>query len=117
MAGANIVVATTTQGQCPHVIGKLQVSASQQQVKAGGQAVVTLSDTFKVSNCPYQVPVGAGTKLQPCVTGTWLGPATKVRVNGQPVILQTSGGICQSADQIPAGPPKVISTQQRVSAT
>jgi hypothetical protein len=109
-------VATTTQGQCPHRLGQLQVSATQQRVKAGGQAVVTVSDTYKIAGCPYQVPVGAGTKPQPCVTGTWLGPATKVKAGGQPVVLQTSGGVCQSADQIPAGPPKVTSTQQRVSA-
>jgi len=37
-----------------------------------------------------------------------------VLVGGQPALLQTSPGLCQSAEQIPAGPPTVIAGQVRV---
>jgi hypothetical protein len=36
---------------------------------------------------------------------------------GQPVVLQTSTGLCLSADGIPAGPPIIAATQVRVVAT
>jgi hypothetical protein len=38
-------------------------------------------------------------------------------IGGQPAILQTSSGLCQSAEQIPQGPPTVIVTQVRASGT
>jgi hypothetical protein len=44
----------------------------------------------------------------------WVAPATRVKVNGQPAILKTSSGICQSAEQVPQGPPNVVVTQTRV---
>jgi hypothetical protein len=45
----------------------------------------------------------------------WLVPATRVLVNGQPAILQTSTGLCLSVEQIPAGPPTVVAIQTRVT--
>jgi hypothetical protein len=47
----------------------------------------------------------------------WLVPAARVLVGGQPAILQSSTGLCQSIEQIPAGPPNVAVTQVRVSGT
>jgi hypothetical protein len=44
-------------------------------------------------------------------------PATRVLANGKPVMLQTSAGICQSAEQIPQGAPIVSVVQPRVIAT
>jgi len=79
-------------------------------VKVGGQAVVTASDTFTIAGCPFTVP---GPKPQPCVKVQWLVPATRVTVHGQKVLLKDSQGLCQSADQIPAGPPAVQQTQQK----
>ena len=64
-----------------------------------------VNDLTTVAGCPFQVPVGAGTKPQPCVKVQWPVPATRVKVDGQPVLLQTSTGLCQSAEQIPQGPP------------
>jgi hypothetical protein len=40
-----------------------------------------------------------------------------VTVMGQPAILQTSTGLCLSAEQIPQGPPTIIVTQLRASGT
>lgn len=102
--------------QCPHG-GQVTGTASSTRVKVGGQAVVVQTDTFTVSGCPFQVPIGTGTKPQPCVTTKWITGAARVRVNNQPVLLQTSSGICQSAEQIPQGSPSVVSTQVRAKGT
>lgn len=99
--------------QCPHG-GTVSIQSGNTRVKVGGQAVALVNDTFTVSGCPFQVPAGPTTKPQPCVTLRWVRPAARVKVNGQPVILKTSSGICQSAEQIPQGPPTVTTTQMRV---
>ena len=75
-----------------------------------GQPVATLSDMYLVAGCPFVV----GPKPQPCVKVQWLVGAARVMVGGQPALLQTSPGLCQSAEQIPAGPPTVIAGQVRV---
>jgi hypothetical protein len=48
------------------------------------------------------------------VTLRWIAPATRVRVSGQPIVLQTSSAICLSVEQIPQGPQTVVQAQPRV---
>jgi uncharacterized Zn-binding protein involved in type VI secretion len=84
------------------------------RVLLGGQPAATLGDTFLIAGCPFTVP---GPKPQPCVKVQWLVPATRVMINGQPAILQTSTGLCLSAEQIPQGPPNVVVTQVRAQGT
>ncbi len=96
-------------GMCPHA-GQLQIISSNTRVMVSGTAVATMADTFLIAGCPF-VPV----KPQPCVQVKWLVPATRVFVNGQPAILQSSTGLCFSAEQIPQGPPTIMSTQPRVT--
>jgi hypothetical protein len=104
------------QAMCPHGAQVTTVS-SNSRVLVGGQPVATLSDTYTIAGCPFQIPFGPGTKPQPCVKVQWLVPATRVLVNNQPPILSTSAGLCQSAEQIPQGPPTVATTQVKVTAT
>jgi hypothetical protein len=72
-----------------------------------------------VAGCPFQVPIGTGTKPQPCVKVQWTLVSTRVQINGQPVLLQPApgpgSGVCQSVEQIPQGPPVVNVIQQRVT--
>jgi len=82
-----------------------------------GMPVATFADQYVIAGCPFQIPVGAGTKPQPCVKVQWLAPATRVLVNGVPPVLATSGGIAQSVEQIPQGPPVITTVQPRVVAT
>jgi hypothetical protein len=98
---------------CPHA-GQVSVISSNTRVLASGIPVATLGDAYLVAGCPFTIP---GPKPQPCVKVQWLVPATRVLVNGQPAILQTSTGLCQSVEQIPQGPPTVIATQTRVIGT
>jgi hypothetical protein len=98
---------------CPHG-GQVSVNATNARVKVGGQPVAIVADACPVAGCAFTVP---GPKPQPCVKVQWTGPATRVLVGGQPVILQASTGLCLSAEQMPQGPPNVVQTQTRVKGT
>ncbi|MDH3657593.1 MAG: DUF4280 domain-containing protein [Nitrosopumilus sp.] len=95
---------------CPHM-GNVTAITSNTRVKVSGQPVVTMSDTFTVAGCTF---LATSPSPQPCILVRWLVPATRVRINGQQVILKTSTGICQSAAQAPQGPPNILVTQPRV---
>jgi hypothetical protein len=99
---------------CPHA-GHVSVIPTNTRVFLSGQPAATASDTFLVAGCPFTIPPAP--KPQPCVSVRWLVPALRVRVNGQPAVLQTSTGICQSAEQVPQGPPSIVAVQPRVSGT
>jgi len=95
---------------CTHG-GSVQIQTTNTRVKAGGAYVTTMNDIFMVSGCPFTLPPP---KPQPCLKIQWLVPATRVRINGTPVLLNTSTGLCQSAEQVPQGAPNVVVTQLRV---
>ena len=94
---------------CPHG-GQVTVVSTNTRVIVNGMPAATMSDVFTVAGCVF----APGGVAHPCVTLQWLMPATRVKVNGQPVILQTSTGLAKAADQAPQGPPTIILTQQRV---
>jgi uncharacterized Zn-binding protein involved in type VI secretion len=97
---------------CTHA-APANVITSNSRVLVSGQPAATLTDQYLITGCAFTVPTG---KPQPCVRIQWLTPATRVFVNGQPVILQTSSGLCLSAEQIPQGAPIVVASQPRVIA-
>jgi hypothetical protein len=101
------------QAICPHAAGQITAIPASPRVLVSGQPVVTVADQFLIAGCPFTV----GTKPQPCMSVRWLVPAARVLVNGSPALLQTSVGLCVSADQIPAGPPTVVAVQPRVIGT
>jgi hypothetical protein len=103
----------SAQAMCPHG-GQVSIVSSNVRVKVGGQPVATLQDQFMIAGCAFTIPPS---KPQPCMKVQWMQPALRVKVGGQPVILQSSTGLCQSADQIPAGPPNVVQSQMRVTGT
>ncbi|TCV86745.1 hypothetical protein EDC63_106106 [Sulfurirhabdus autotrophica] len=93
----------------------------QPRVLVSGQPVAIATNIINVGpGCPFQIPVGVGTKPQPCITVKWVNLSSRVAVMGQPVLLQVSpgpgAGVCQSAEQIPQGPPVVSAVQPRVFA-
>lgn len=98
---------------CPHG-GQVTTISGNTRVLVSGMPVATVADTSLVAGCVFTIPPG---KPQPCVLVKWLVPAVRVLVMGQPVLLQTSAGLCQSVEQIPQGPPVVITTQPRVVGT
>ncbi|MBM9594978.1 hypothetical protein [Roseitranquillus sediminis] len=106
------IINTAATVMCPHG-GTVSLSTSQSSVKADGSPVCLETDIHTVSGCPFQVPIPAGTKPQPCVTVRWTAAATQTTVNGIGVLLQSSVGLCYSAEQIPQGPATVSYTQQQ----
>ena len=113
MAGFMLHVGATTQ--CFHAAPATAMT-SNVRVFVSGAPAVTAADVFTVAGCPFTIPVP---KPQPCVTIRW-APATRVFINGQPAVVQMPGsgqGICQSAEQIPQGPPNVVVTQVRARGT
>ncbi|MCI0406117.1 MAG: hypothetical protein L0209_08615, partial [candidate division Zixibacteria bacterium] len=69
---------------CPHN-GLAAAVASNFRVRAAGQPVTTLADSYPVAGCPSR---------RPCLRVQWLGAASRVRINGQPALLNTSPGMC-----------------------
>lgn len=98
--------------QCPHG-GTVQPVPASPRVKLSGQPVLVTSDQCPVCGCPFMIV----NKPQPCIGIKWLVGAQRVRASGKPVLLQQSTGQCQSAEQIPQGPPLVVQTQLRVRGT
>ena len=93
---------------CAHG-GQAQPTVTSPRVKVGGQPIVTQSGPYTIAGCPFAT--GAGP--MPCVTGQWVMGATRVRANGEPVLLQDSQAICT-----PNGTPlNTVMTQVRVKGT
>lgn len=102
------ILTTSSVILCPHG-GMAQLFTSQVELTIDGAQALLLTDQHPVVGCPFTV----GPKYQPCVLIRWLVGATLTAVRGVPVLLQTSVGLCFSAEQIPQGPPNVVSVQQR----
>jgi hypothetical protein len=98
--------------QCPHG-GPVTIAPGSPRVRVSGMPVATLADQATVAACAFNV---SGSP-HPCVRVQWLVPAVRVKSNAVPVILQTSVGLSQAADQAPQGPPVISSTQPRVLGT
>ena len=98
---------------CPHG-GMLTIVVASPRVLVSGMPAAVLTDQGLIAGCVFTVP---GPKPQPCVTTKWIAGATRVTSNGVPLLINPPVAICQSAEQIPAGPPIITATQTRVIAT
>ena len=103
--------------QCTHG-GLVTTAPTQPRVVVSGQPVATANNLLTVAGCVFTIP---GPKPQPCIRVQWLNLSTRLVVGGVPPLLQagpgSGAGICQSAEQIPQGPPLVSVMQSRVTAT
>jgi hypothetical protein len=98
--------------QCPHGAMVL-VIPSQQKVLLNSQPALLPPDAASVIGCPLNI----SGKPQPCVTVTWSGEATRAQVNGQGVLLQSSVGLCKSAEGVVQGTVLISGVQTKASAT
>lgn len=90
---------------CAHA-GQAQPVATNPRVTVSGQPTVVQSSAYTVSACPFTT----GGNPSPCVTAQWSVAATRVRSNGQFLLLQDSQATCT-----PNGTPlSVAVTQMRV---
>ena len=74
------------------------------------------SDVHAVAGCPFQIPVGAGTKPSPCIRIEWSAGSTQMQVNGVGVLVQSSIGKCFSPEGATQGIANIVNTQMKVSA-
>lgn len=114
MAAPLLTVASTLM--CPHG-GSVVIASTNASVSAGGVPLALATDTWTISGCPFQIPVGVGMVPHPCVTVAWLKTGLRTTVNGVPTVGLDSAGLCLAADQIPQGPVVIAQAQPRVSGT
>ncbi|WMS87813.1 hypothetical protein [Pleionea litopenaei] len=105
---------TMSQLTCPHG-GSITIASSNTSVFADQSSVATISDTFTVVGCPFQIP-GTPPIPSPCVTVQWIKSDLRVKVSGQFTVSAQSVGLCLSAQQLPQGQVMSVNTQLKVSS-
>ncbi len=89
--------------------GQAQPAVPSQRVKVGNLPIVTQSGPYTIAGCPYNI---SGAPV-PCVTAQWVMAATRIKADGQAVLLQDSQAVCT-----PNGTGlNVVVTQTRVKGT
>lgn len=89
---------------CAHT-GQARPTLTSSRVKVAGHPVVTQPNPYTVSGCSL-----SGSSTPPCTVAQWVTAATRVKVNGQPVLLENSQATCT-----PTGTPlNIVVTQTRV---
>jgi hypothetical protein len=112
MAGNSLT--TASQLKCPHG-GTVSIVSSNSKVSAAGSPLALSGDTFTISGCSFQIPVGTGTVPSPCVRVQWIMTDLRDKTNGTLGLTQSSAGLCLAATQMPQGPVSVSSTQSKAS--
>lgn len=112
MAGQSLNLDSTLE--CPHG-GKVVMASTNTRTSGGSAKLVTMSDTFTISGCPFQLPTTPPIP-SPCVTVRWLIPDQRVRVQGRFTLSQSSVGLCLSGAQVPQGVVVVKQTQTTVKS-
>ncbi|MEW2382834.1 hypothetical protein AB0873_12215 [Micromonospora sp. NPDC047707] len=102
------LLTTATVATCPHG-GSASFTAGQDRVLADGAPVLVLSDSTTITGCPFMV----GNVASPCTTVRWQSPAVRVTA-GDPVLLDTSVGLCLSAASAPQGTLQIRTNQSKV---
>jgi hypothetical protein len=102
------LVQVGAQVTCSHG-GQATPTVPNPRVLLGGAPSVLQTTPFVVAGCAFPPPPAAN---GPCVIGTWMTGTTRVLSNGQPLLVQSSTGICA-----PTGTPMlVVLPQARVFA-
>jgi hypothetical protein len=91
---------------CPHG-GRVVLTTSNAQMRIQGTPALLATDVHTVVGCPFTV----GAKYSPCMTVRWAVGAQQAKVARTPVLLQTSVGICSSAEQASQGVAVISQTQ------
>jgi hypothetical protein len=92
---------------CAHG-GQAQPTAPLARVLLSGTPAVGQTPPYVVAGCVFNV----GGAPSPCVTGTWVVAAVRVRSSGVPLLLQDSVAVCA-----PNGTPLTIANPGQVRVT
>src|ERR1041385_6457591 len=84
---------------CAHG-GQATPTAPNPRVLVSGQPTVLVTTPYAVAGCGFPPPpAGNG----PCVTAQWTTGTVRVTSNGQPLLVQSSQGLCA-----PTGTPVMV---------
>ncbi|WP_069814587.1 hypothetical protein [Streptomyces sp. TP-A0874] len=103
------VIHAGTQIGCPHGGRAGTAPTPSRGVLLDGRTAVNDSVVHTVTGCPHTVD-GVPT---PCTSIRWSPPTDSVRVDGAPVVLETTPALCYTAGLVPQGPPVVSSVTPR----
>ena len=109
------VLTTASTVMCPHG-GSAVLTTSNARLTVANMPALLQTDVHSVAGCPFQIPVGAGTKPSPCIRIEWQGGTTKLTVGGPGVLVQSSVGICYSPEGAPQGTAIVANASPKTSA-
>jgi hypothetical protein len=100
---------------CTHG-GSAILTTANSKVMVDNVPALLESDVHSVAGCPFQIPVGPGTKPSPCIRIEWSAGSTKFQVNGVGVLVKSSIGKCYSPEGSMQGMANIANTQMKVSA-
>lgn len=113
MPGNILTISSTVL--CTHG-GSATLTTSNSKMMVDNVPALLETDVHAVAGCPFQIPIGTGTKPSPCVRIEWSASSTQLQVNGTGVLLQSSIGKCYSAEGATQGVASIVNTQVKVSA-
>lgn len=103
-----------TQIKCPHG-GTVMPAGGNARVKVTARPILMLLGGYPIAGCPFTIPTPAGPKPQPCIRVQWQTGTMRVKAGGV-ALLQSSTGLCYSAESIPQGPPVILPVPPKVTA-
>lgn len=113
MPGNILTISSTVM--CMHG-GSAILTTANSKVSVDNAPALLESDVHSVAGCPFQIPIGTGTKPSPCIRIEWSAGSTQMQVNGVGVLVQSSVGKCYSAEGAMQGVATIANTQLKVSA-
>jgi hypothetical protein len=102
------LLTTSSSAQCPHG-GVVSFTTSNTRVRAAGAPVLLETDVHVVAGCAFTI----GTKPSPCVRIQWTAASRSFKIGSIAALLQSSVGVCYSAEGAPQGVAIVNSTQSK----
>lgn len=109
------VLTTGSTVLCTHG-GSATLTTANSRIMSDNMPALLESDVHTVSGCPFQIPIGTGTKPSPCIRIEWSAGSTQLQINGVGVLVQSSVGKCYSAEGAVQGVASIVNTQMKVSA-
>jgi hypothetical protein len=113
MPGDILTISSTVM--CMHG-GSAILTTANTKIMVDNVPALLESDVHSVAGCPFQIPIGTGTKPSPCIKIEWSAGATQMQVNGVGVLVKSSVGKCYSPEGAPQGVANIVNTQMKVSA-
>jgi len=113
MPGNILTISSTVL--CMHG-GSAILTTANTKVKVDNAPALLETDVHSVAGCPFQIPIGAGTKPSPCIRIQWSGGSTQMQVNGAGVLVRSSIGQCFSPEGAMQGIASIVNTQMKTSA-